>query len=136
MGHASCHKNFEWIGLPVFTFTQYKQTVKQKKIYRWKMDCKRNFKRPYSKDDNTRFTTIPLKVLSNKVWIRYSYFWFFELFIFICDFSAKKTRISCLYEARKKFTEINTVWVKKPIVTSTFLMRVEFHGSRCESAMA
>ena len=31
---------------------------------------------PQCKNDNTRFTTLPLKTLSDNVWIRYQYFLF------------------------------------------------------------
>ena len=46
---------------------------------------------PQCKVGDAWFTMVPLKALSDQVWIRYSCFCFFELFIFICGFSAKVT---------------------------------------------
>ena len=48
------------------------------------------------KDGDDRFTTVPLKALSNQVWIRYQCFCLFKLFVFICGFYAFHLRITCL----------------------------------------
>jgi len=58
---------------------------------------------PSCKDDNSRFTTVPLKALSEQAWIRYQCFCFSKLFIFTCGFSAKG---SCPLQWRK----INAFW--------------------------
>ncbi len=36
---------------------------------------------------NARFTTVPFKYLSDQVWIRYQYYWFWKLIIFNCGFA-------------------------------------------------
>ena len=41
--------------------------------------------------DNVRFTTVPLKALSDQVWIRFQCFCFYKLFDFTCCISAKVT---------------------------------------------
>ena len=69
---------------------------------------------PPCKEDNVRFTTVPLKTLSGQLLIEYPCFCESKLFIFVCIFSAKSDlRISCFQESMEKFTEINTVQVKK-----------------------
>ena len=53
----------------------------------------------HGKDDNAWFTTVPLKALSDQVWIRYQCFCFVESFIFICGFP---TQVTCTFLAYKK----------------------------------
>ena len=48
---------------------------------------------------NTRFTAVPLKALSDQVFIRYPCFCFFKLLIFNCGFSSK---LICAFLAYKK----------------------------------
>jgi len=70
---------------------------------------------PPCKNGNTRFTTVPLKALSDQVWKRYSFFCIFKLFIFIWCFSEKVTCTFLVY--KKQFTEINTFWMKKTTIS-------------------
>ena len=43
------------------------------------------------KDDNARFTTVPLKASCKQLWIRYACFCLFKLFFSFFGFSAKVT---------------------------------------------
>ena len=49
-------------------------------------------------DGDARFTTVPLKSLSDQVWIIYQCFCLLKLFIVICGFSAKVTCAFLVYE--------------------------------------
>ena len=54
---------------------------------------------PPCKDDNARFTTVPLKALSDQVYrIRYQCLKFQKLIIFNCGFSSKVTCAFLLQE--------------------------------------
>ena len=61
---------------------------------------------PPCKDANARFTTVPLKALSDQVWIRYScFFLFFLHLIFTSSFSVKVTgAFLALKKRRRNFT--------------------------------
>ena len=75
---------------------------------------------PSCKDGNARFTTIPLKPLSDQVFVRYQCFGFFKLFIFICGFSARKWSNGETHK-NKRFSS-----QKKMTISSTFLIRLRF----------
>ena len=65
---------------------------------------------PLCKNGNARFTTVPLKALSGQFWIRYSWFCFFKLFIFLCGFYVKET---CAFIAYKEIIRIRHFSSKK-----------------------
>ena len=74
-------------------------------LYTWTVVVVSSY--PPWKDGNARFTAVPLKALSDQVWIRYRCFSFFKLFFFIFGFSTRKRlalRIPCLWEATEKLT--------------------------------
>ena len=75
---------------------------------------------PPCKEGNVRFTTVPLKGLSNKAWIRNSCFCFFKLLISICESNLR----------------IITFLGRKPTVSSIYLIRLRFQGSRWKSDLA
>ena len=91
-----------------------------------------DFSDPTCKDDNSWFTRVPLKALSDQVWIKYQCFCFFKLFIFIL----RDLRIACLLVTMEKFSEITTFWVRKNMLSFTFLIRLGFQGYRCKSGIA
>ena len=64
------------------------------------------------KDGSARFTTVSLKAMSDL--IRYRFFCFLKLFIFICGYFRVRTTT----------------------VASTFFIRLRFQGYRCESGIA
>ena len=76
--------------------------------------------------EESRFTTVPLKALSDKVWIRFQCFASEKKFLFA--FSLRKWLV--LYETTEKLTEINTLWVRNTTILSTFLIRIRCQGFR------
>ena len=90
---------------------------------------------PQCKVGDAWFTTVPLKALSDQVWIRYSCFCFFELFIFICGLSAKVT-YAFLVNKLSYLQEWTPFELKKNdgIIPHIFLFsRLCFQGYRCKS---
>ena len=73
---------------------------------------------PPCKDGNTRFTAVPLKVLSDQVWTRYQCFCFVKLFILLAVFLQK-------WPVHRKTT-----------IFSTIFIRLWFQRFRCESGIA
>ena len=82
---------------------------------------------------NARFTMVPCKALSDQVWNRYQWISIFILFIFNCGISVKVHFCSSYLE---KFTEIHSFWVRKTMLSSTFLIKLRLPGYRCKSGIA
>ena len=65
-------------------------------------------------DDNACFTTVPLKTLSDQVWIMNPGFCFMKLLF---------------------YTLIKTLWTRKTTLSSTFLIRWRYQGYRCKTSI-
>ena len=80
---------------------------------------------PPGKNDNVRFTTVPLQALSDQVSIRCQCFCFFKLFIFIYGFSAKETCAFLAYEKqwRNELSFCHKLWFSKTFIFTTLFRR-------------
>ena len=56
------------------------------------------------------FTTVPLKTLSDQVWIRYQGFCLFKLFIFNCSFSTRVIAHHLFMRSNKELQRKNTLF--------------------------
>ena len=93
---------------------------------------------PLGKDNNARFTTVPLKALSDQVWIGYPCFCFYKLFIFICGFSVKVTWALFLFiweSQYRDYLESITFLIIKTTVSFTFPIRLRFQGYHCHCCL-
>ena len=80
----------------------------------WNRDCKHNFKwHLHATKSISRITTLPLKPLSDQIWIRYSCFSSFKLFNFICGFSAKGLAHFLLVRNNGDSIRINHLLIQK-----------------------
>jgi len=81
---------------------------------------------PFHGTLNVPFIFVPLKALSDQVWIGYPCFCCWK-FILICGFVEKVTRISCLKEWLEKL---------KTTLASIFFIWLWFQVYRCKSSIA
>ena len=85
---------------------------------------------------SVRITTIPLKALSDQVWIRYPCFCFFKLFIFIWGFSMNVTWAFLLIRTKQWRNYQNLTLFESTKLFCTFLIRFKFRGWSCTSGIA
>ena len=81
---------------------------------------------PPCKDDNERFTTVPLMIF---IYTVYFNFWFFFLQKWVAHFLL-------IRNTEKKITELTLFQSEKTWLSSSFLIRLRFQGYRCKSEIA
>ena len=133
--YACCH------GLKFFDPRNVKSCLESKIMWYWGMASKGSTSvipnwPSMKRWLNARFTMVPCKALSDQVWNRYQWISMF-LFLYTVYFQLWYLCESALLQfLLEKFTEIHSFWVRKTMLSSTFLIRLRLPGYRCKLGIA